>query len=295
MTGPICAAARPRRCSAAARSRRSAQPSSASSSRPSAAWAWPASHAASAADSRRRARASPSSGVRRAARSNALAAPRTRPGPGRAPPPVPVRARPLVRPERRGSQMPGVTVLVVPPPEDPGQGAMGGAPLVRGRGVIERRTDQRMPELQLRAVDRDEAGPLGLLQRAGIDAERRRGPRDRAQLTGSDRRGQYQRAARFPRQVAGPAQERPLDAGGDRSEPSSRSALRSGAPAASSTSASALPPVVRTSRSTVSGGTAACAWRAAARPQPRGPARRGRPRAGLPLRWREPHRSGARG
>lgn len=165
-----------------------------------------------AASNRRPARRS-SSGVRRAARSKALAA--------AAWPPRSRRVRGLlehssdgfVRRDRRGREMPCPPVHGPRPPaaDRPGERPMGGSARLARRGVVDGRAKQRMAKLEPEVVDPDDVRRLGLLQRRELQAERAGGPRQLAHLSRIARRGEHQRAPRLLRQVGDTPEKRSLD------------------------------------------------------------------------------------
>ena len=106
--------------------------------------------------------------------------------------------------------MPGTAVgLRLVALEPLGQGAVAGAPLARRRAVVDRRADERMAELQPRAVDRHEVGRLRCVER--VPGGRAATPRGRRASRSPGRRWRPRAAsAASPRAAGARAPGRPL-------------------------------------------------------------------------------------
>ena len=136
---------------------------------------------------------------------------------------------------------------------------MDGAALGKRRGSIDRRADQRMPEADLGRPDADQPVLLCALKRREIGAEPPRRSRHCVRLAGVVSGRDQQRQPRLFRQPADTVREQALDTRGHRQRlrqrlaPASCSRVSSGA---SSTTASALPPLADAMRRATSGATA---------------------------------------
>jgi hypothetical protein len=122
----------------------------------------------------------------------------------------------LVRLEGRRGEMPGAPVGGGRRIERLGQRTVGGAPLGRGRAVVDGGTHQRVAELEPAGLDGHQLGQLGLLQVVRLGAERTGGGQDGVQVAGVVGGRRQERPAGLGPERVGAAAEPPLDGGGGR-------------------------------------------------------------------------------
>ena len=120
----------------------------------------------------------------------------------------------VVGTDGRGGPVPGLPVRVVG--EGPGHGGVGSPPLQAGRRLVDRGPDQRVSHGDAVVVDRQQARPLGLVPRRGVDADGGRRVVQHARPAGVVRGREQQQRLRVGAGPPDPVQEGPFDARGQR-------------------------------------------------------------------------------
>jgi hypothetical protein len=116
-----------------------------------------------------------------------------------------------VRAGHRPGTVPGQPIDVGPSLQRTGQGAVGGLPLARRRGLVDGRADEGMAEVQLLSTHAHQARPFCGVERPGVAAGRHGGRDDHGGALGVVRRRHQQQSAGGLGQPTHLVQERALE------------------------------------------------------------------------------------